>query len=81
MPQQQRALSVGELAVHFGLEPTDIHGLLDRLAGGLADAELIAELQRLECSPAEARQLAAQLRQLAAAQRAPGATDLPSRPR
>jgi hypothetical protein len=80
MPQQQRALSVGELAVHFGLEPADIHGLLDRLAHGLPDSELIAELRRLECTPAEARRLAEQLQQLAA-QRASGAPDLPSRPR
>lgn len=69
-----RSLSIGELAVHFGLEPVDVEWLLDALATGTPAAELTQALTRLECTPAEAERLLALLAETAA-QRA----DQPSR--
>jgi hypothetical protein len=61
-------LSVGELAVHFGLEPMDVECLLDRCAQGVSGRELVEAIERLDCSPAEAERLALHL-QAAVAQR------------
>jgi hypothetical protein len=57
------SLSVGELAVHFGLEPVDVEWLLYRYATGMSWPQLIEEIQRLDCTRAEAERLAAQIRQ------------------
>ena len=59
----RRSLSVGELAVHFGLEPIDIEWLLYRYASGVSWPELIQEIQMLDCTRAEAERLAAHIRQ------------------
>jgi hypothetical protein len=56
-------LSVGELAVHFGLEPIDVEWLLYRYATGTSWPELIEEIQTLDCTRAEAERLAAYIRQ------------------
>jgi hypothetical protein len=66
-------LSVGELAVHFGLEPMDVECLLDRCAQGASWQALVEAIERLDCSPAEAERLATHL-QAAVARR-----DQPSR--
>ncbi len=57
------SLSIGELAVHFGLEPIDIEWLLYRDEMGLSWPELIEEIERLDCTRVEAERLAAHLRQ------------------
>jgi hypothetical protein len=62
----RRSLTVGELAVHFGLEPVDVEWLLFRCATGSSWPELIEEIQRLDCPPEEAERLAAHLRRAAA---------------
>ena len=59
----RRSLSVGELALHFGLEPVDVEWLLYRYATGVSWPELIEEIQRLDCTRAEAERLAAHLRE------------------
>ena len=40
----QRSLSVGELAVHFGLEPIDVEWLVYSYATGMAWPELMQEI-------------------------------------
>ena len=62
----RRSLNVGELAVHFVLEPIDIEWLLYRRATGMSWPELIEEIQRLDCTRAEAERLATHIRQSAA---------------
>jgi hypothetical protein len=59
----RRSLSVGELAVHFGLEPVDVEWLLYRYATGTSWPELIEEIQVLDCTRAEAERLAAHIRE------------------
>jgi hypothetical protein len=58
-------LSVGELAVHFGLEPTDIEWLLYEYARGTSWLDLVQEIQSLDCTLIEAERLAGQIGQLA----------------
>ncbi len=65
----QRPLSVGELAVHFGLEPIDVEWLLHRYATGTPWPELIAEIEMLDCTRAEAERLAAHIRESIAPER------------
>jgi hypothetical protein len=60
-----RPLSVGELAVHFGLEPIDIEWLLYECATGTPWPELVAEIQSFECTLDEAQRLARHIGQLA----------------
>jgi hypothetical protein len=64
------SLSVGELAVHFGLEPIDVEWLLYRHATGTSWPELIEEIQSLDCTRAEAERLAAHLRESTVSNRA-----------
>jgi hypothetical protein len=59
----RRSLCVGELAVHFGLEPVDVEWLLYRYATGTSWPRLIEEIQSLDCTRAEAERLAAHLRE------------------
>jgi hypothetical protein len=59
----RRPLTVGELAVHFGLEPIDVEWLLYRYATGTSWPELIEEIQVLDCTRAEAERLAAHIRE------------------
>jgi hypothetical protein len=61
-----RPLSVGELAVHFGLEPIDIEWLLYRHAAGISRPELIQDIQELNCARTEAERLATHISQSAA---------------
>jgi hypothetical protein len=65
----QRSLSVGELAVHFGLEPIDVEWLLYRYATGASWPELIEEIEMLDCTRAEAERLAAHIRESTAPER------------
>ena len=60
-----RPLSVGELAVHFGLEPADVEWLLYEYATGTPWPELVHEIQSLDCTREEAECLAAHIRGLA----------------
>jgi hypothetical protein len=62
----RRCLSVGELAVHFGLEPVDVEWLLYRHAVGMSWPELVEEIQSLDCTRVQAEHLAAHIRQSAA---------------
>jgi len=59
----RRSLSVGELAVHFGLEPIDVEWLMYRHATGTSRPELIEEIEMLDCTRAEAERLAAHIRE------------------
>jgi hypothetical protein len=59
----RRSLNIGELAVHFGLEPIDVEWLRYRYATGMSWPELIEEIQTLDCTRAEAERLAAYIRQ------------------
>jgi len=59
----RRSLNIGELAVHFGLEPIDVERLRYRYAIGMSWPELIEEIQTLDCTRAEAERLAAYIRQ------------------
>ena len=59
----RRPLTVGELAVHFGLEPIDVEWLLYRYATGTSWPRLIEEIQVLDCTRAEAERLAAHIRE------------------
>ena len=65
----RRSLCVGELAVHFGLEPIDVEWLLYRYATGTPWPELIAEIEMLDCTRAEAERLAAHIRESLAPER------------
>jgi hypothetical protein len=62
----RRPLSVGELAVRFGLEPVDVEWLLYRYARGAPWPELIEEIQALDCTRAEAERLMTHIRESAA---------------
>jgi hypothetical protein len=62
---ERRPLSIGELAVHFGLEPVDIEWLLYRQLTGITWSDLIEEIQLLDCTFEQAERLATQLRQSA----------------
>ncbi|HTD77776.1 MAG TPA: hypothetical protein VK898_09080 [Chloroflexota bacterium] len=59
----RRSLNIGELAVHFGLEPIDVEWLRYMYAIGMSWPELIEEIQTLDCTRAEAERLAAYIRQ------------------
>ena len=59
----RRSLSLGELAVHFGLEPIDIEWLMYSYARGMSWPEFIQDIQALDCTRAEAERLAAHIRQ------------------
>jgi hypothetical protein len=58
-------LSIGELAVHFGLEPVDIEWLLYRQLTGITWSDLTEEIQLLDCTFEQAERLATQLRESA----------------
>jgi hypothetical protein len=52
-----RPLSLGELAVHFGLEPVEVEWLMYSYRRGTSDAEMRQELQVLGCTPDESQRL------------------------
>jgi hypothetical protein len=54
----RRPLSVGELAVHFGMEPIEVEWLMRNYATGMTRPELMREIQRLGCTDLEAERLA-----------------------
>jgi hypothetical protein len=62
---QRRPLTIGELAVHFGLEPVDVEWLLYRQVSGIPRSDLVQEIKLLECSLEEAERLATHLCELA----------------
>jgi hypothetical protein len=64
----ERPLSVGELAVHFGLEPIEVEWLLENYETG-TDKALMNEIECLDCTPDEARRLLTHIREAVEARR------------
>lgn len=65
----ERPLSAGELAVHFGLELIEVEWLLESYETGTSAQALTNEIERLDCTPAEARRLLTHIREAAEARR------------